>query len=87
MNPRLSVHRGVVIAILLVAFASAILFLRIGGISVHAHYEGDVAAPTQRPEGFHLIPGFDGTRQELTFKGVSCHAHAAWSNDLYGVCH
>jgi len=87
MNPPLNVHRVVVIAILLVAFASGILFLRIGGISVHAHYEGGVTSPAPRPEGFHLVPWFNGTRQELTFKGVSCHAQAAWSNDLYGVCH
>jgi hypothetical protein len=33
------------------------------------------------------VPGFDGITEELAFRGVSCHTHAAWSNDLYGECH
>ena len=80
-------HRVVIFGILLVALASGIFFVHNGGITSHEHYVGGVTSPTPRPEGFHLVPGFDGITEELAFRGVSCHAHAAWSNDLYGVCH
>ena len=80
-------HRSVAFTILLVALISGIWFIHNGGITSHEHYVGGVTSPTPRPEGFHLIPGFDGITEELAFRGVSCHAQAAWSNDLYGECH
>jgi hypothetical protein len=82
-----SLHRTIVIAILVIACASAAWFIHHGGITSHENYVGGVTSPTPRPIGFHLIPGFGGIGEELVFRGVSCHAHAAWSNDLYGVCH
>ena len=82
-----SLHRMVVFGILLVALASGIEFIHNGGITSHANYVGGVTSPTKRAAGFHLVPGFDGITEELAFRGVSCHAHAAWSNDLYSECY
>ncbi len=82
-----SLHRAVFFGILLVALISGIWFAHRGGITVHDDYVGGVTSPTPRPVGFHLIPGFDGITEELAFRGVSCDAHAAWSNDLHGACH
>jgi hypothetical protein len=82
-----SLHRLVLFGILLVALASGIWFIHNGGITSHENYIGGVTSPTPRPVGFHLVPGFDGSTEELAFRGVSCHTHAAWSNDLYGECH
>jgi hypothetical protein len=80
-------HRVIILGILSVALASGIWFIHHGGITSHENYVGGVTAPTPRPEGFHLVPGFDGITEELAFRGVSCHPRAEWSNDLYGVCH
>jgi hypothetical protein len=76
-----------VIVILFAAVASAAWFIHHGGITAHERYVRGVTSPIPRPLGFHLIPGFDGIEEELAFRGVSCHAEAAWSNDLYGACH
>ena len=82
-----SLHRTVVFGILLVALVSGIWFLYRGGITSHDTYVRGVTSPTPRPTGFHLVPGFSGITEELAFRGVSCQAHAAWSNDLHGECH
>jgi hypothetical protein len=80
-------HRAIVFAIVLVALVSGIWFIHHGGITSHENYVGGVTSPTPRPAGFHIVPGFDGITEELAFRGVSCQAHASWSNDLYGACH
>ena len=82
-----SLHRAVVFGILLVALVSGIWFVSRGGITSHDTYVGGVTSPTPRPTGLHLIPGFGGITEELAFRGVSCEAHNAWSNDLHGACH
>ena len=80
-------HRAIAFCILLVTLISGIWFIHNGGITSHENYVGGITAPTPRPTGFHLVPGFDGITEELAFRGVSCDAHAAWSNDLHGECH
>jgi len=82
-----SLHRAVVVGILFIAVVSGAWFVYNGGITSHENYVGGVTSPTPRPMGFHLVPGFDGIREELVFRGVSCHPRAEWTNDLYSVCH